>query len=226
MYRLGRQTHKHRRGYRVILTTLAILFFAAVVYWLMHLRIVPEQNIRNAAPVSENYKTSASEKVAIDKPLFRLELPKGWREVETDKASSTAPKFSFSSPGSQAQMLDLYIDNPPTGMAVNRAIVVSSQGDGLTYDTVSDNCTTFTEASLKNPQSGNAPARWQTTQFICDMANTARAVVGTMSAEGINQVSVTGPTTGTHKLFITYIDNNINPNYGTFYDILRSLHFK
>lgn len=205
---------------------LAVLLFAGVVYWLMHLRIVPEQKIRNTPPVSNNYKSDSSAKVVVDKPMFKLELPKDWREVKTNNNISTPPIYSFSSPSDQAQLLEMYIDSLPTGMAVNKAIVVTAQGDGLSYDSVSDNCTTFTEASLKNPQTGNAPARWQTTNFICDMANYARAVVGTMSAEGVNQVTVSGPSTGTHKLFITYTDNNISPNYNTFYDILRSLHFK
>lgn len=226
MYRLGRQTHKHRRGYRAVGIVIMVLLFAAIVYWLMHLRIAPEANIRNAAPVSKSYQTGVAAKVTIDKPLFSLELPKDWHEVATDKNSPTAPKFSFSGTSAQAQMLDMYIDNPPVNMAVNRAVIVSGQGDGLSYDSVSDNCATFTEASLKNPQTGNAPARWQATHFICDMANQTRALVGTMSTEGVNQVTITGPTVGAHKIFITYIDNNINPNYSTFYDILQSLHFK
>ena len=193
----------------------------------MHLRLVPEQNIRNATPVSKGYKTDESKKVAIDKPLFRLELPTGWREVAPARASLVVtPSYSFFSSSTQEQVLDIYIDIVPTNLAVNRAIVVSPQGDGLTYDMVSDNCTTFTDASLKNPQTGTAPARWQTVNFICDMANAARASVGTMSVEGVNQVTVTGPTAGAHKLFIAYTDNNISPGYGTFYEILQSLHFK
>lgn len=226
MYRLGKQTDKHRRGRRTTIAIILLVFFAGIVYGLMNLRIAPQQEIRNATPVSKGYKTSTEAKVAIDKPLFRLELPGGWKEIAVDKNSITGPKFSFRSPSQQAQLLDMYIDNLPVNLAVNRAIVVSAQGDGLAYDNVSENCTTFTDSSLKNPQTGHAPAKWQTTNFICDMANYARAVVGTVSNEGINQVTVTGPTAGEHKLFITYTDNNISPNYSTLYDILGSLHFK
>ncbi len=226
MYRLGRQTHKHRRGRRRIVAILILLIVAGLIWWLMHLRILPEQDIKNSTPVSKSYKTSDSAKVIIDKPLFRVELPTGWREVAVDKLSPTAPKFSFRSPSAQAQLLDFYIDNPPVRMAVNKAIIVAAQGTGLSNDAVSDNCTTFTDASLKDPATGNAPARWQTVNFICDMGNFPRAVVGTMSTEGVNQVTVNGPTAGSHKLFITYTDNNISPNYSTLYEILRSLHFK
>ncbi len=226
MYRLGKQTDKHRRGRRITIAVFLLLLFAAAVYGLMHLRIAPEQEIRNSSPISKGFKTNTEAKVSIDKPLFKLELPSGWREIAVDKKSPTAPKFSFRSPSEQAQMFDIYIDNPPLNFPVNRAIVVSAQGDGLAYDNVSENCTSFTDSSLKNPQTGNAPAKWQTINFICDMANYVRAVVGTMSTEGINQVTVNGTTTGTHKLFIAYTDNNISPNYSTLYDILGSLHFK
>lgn len=226
MYRLGKQTDKHRRGRHIAIAIVLLVFSSVIIYGLMNLRIAPQQEIRNANPVSKGYKSNTEAKVVIDKPLFRLELPSGWREITNNKDSPTAPKFSFRSPSSQAQMLDLYIDYTPVNMAVNRAIAVSAQGDGLAYDNVSENCTTFTDSSLKNPQTGNAPAKWQTTNFICDMANYARAVVGTMSTDGINQVTVTGATAGTRKVFITYTDNNISPNYSTLYEILGSLHFK
>lgn len=226
MYRLGKQTDKHRRGRRIIIGAVGIVLFGAISYALMNLRIAPEQQIRNASPVSKGYTATQTAKVSIDKPLFKLELPAGWKEIPTDNNSPTAPRHSFRGPERDAQFFDLYIDNPPVNMVVNRAVVVSGQGDGLAYDNVSENCITFTDSSLKNPQTGQAPAKWQTTNFICDMANSARAVVGTMSTDGMNQVTVTGPTVGAHKLFIAYTDNNISPNYSTLYDILGSLHFK
>jgi len=197
-----------------------------LIYGLMNLRIVPEQNLRNAAPVSKGFQINSKTKVTIDKPLLKLELPVGWHEISTDKKVAATPTYSFASPSADAQIMDIYIDAVPTTMAVNKAVVVSAQADGLGYDTVSDNCTNFTESSLKDPRTATAPARWQTINFICDMGNYARAVVGTMSTEGINQVTVTGPTTGPHKLFITYTDNNISPSYSVLYEILRSIHFK
>lgn len=226
MYRLGKQTDKHRRGRRVVLVGVLLIVVAAMIYGVMHLRILPDQEIRNAPPVSNGTSTDDNKKVTIDKPLFTMELPAGWREIAVNTSMPIPPKFSFRSQSKQSQVLDLYIDTLPTTMAVNRAIVVSGQGDGLSYDTVSDNCTTFTESSLTDPRTGTAPGKWQTINFICDMANAARAVVGTMSTEGINQVTVKGPKSGSHKFFMTYADNNISPNYSTLYAILGSLHFK
>jgi hypothetical protein len=155
-----------------------------------------------------------------------MELPSGWKEVSPG-AGSTAPDYSFRSPTEQAQLLDVYLRVLPTNMAINKAIAVSPQGDGLTYDSVSDNCTTFTGvAGSAQRAAGPVVARWQGIDFICDTGNYARAVVGTVSKEGINQVTGTGPATGAHKIFIAYTDNNINPDYSVLYAILGSLHFK
>jgi hypothetical protein len=225
MYRLGKQIHKHRRIQRIAIVLLLVVLFAALVYWLMHLRIAPTATIRNDTPVSKNYTSSQAAKVTINKPEFKMEIPGGWteRKVET---SPTGPRYTFAAPTGEPKMLDIYIDNPPTNLAINKAIVISLQGNGLTHDYVSENCVTFTDPKYKNPQTGFAPARWQEIDFICDMANSSRQVVGTISHDGMNQLSTTGVSGATHKVFMTYTDNDITPSYSTFYDILGSVQFK
>ncbi len=225
MYRLGKQAHRHRRGQRIAIGVFVLLIVAGFLYWLANLRISPTQHIKNAPSVSTGYNASGTTKVAISKPEFSLELPTGWKERQVI-ASPTGPKYTFASPSSEAQVFDFYIDNPPTNMALNRAIAVDAQGNSLNYDRVSENCTTFTDPKNKNAQTGHAPARWQETDFICDMANASRAVVGTISKDGINQVTVTGETIGSRRVFMTYTDNSISPNYTTLYDILGSIKFK
>lgn len=225
MYRLGRQHDKHRKLRRNIIIIVSLLLFGGLIYLLVNLRVEPEQQIRNAPAVSQQFGARQEAKVLIDKSQFSLELPHGWKEVPVSNAFS-APKYTFKSPSKDATQLDLYIDNPPERKSLNKVIVVSTQGTGLAYDTVSENCTTFTDAKLKNPATGEAPARWQTTNFICDMSNSSRAVVGTVSSEGINQVTVRGNSGKTYKIFIAYTDNSISPNYSTLYDILKSMHFK
>ena len=225
MYRLGKQAHRHRRGQRIAIGVFVLLIIAGLLYWLAHLRISPTQQIKNSPSVSTAYNASETAKVNINKPEFTMELPAGWTERQVI-ASPTGPRYTFASPSSQSQVLDFYIDNPPTGMALNRAIVVDAQGNGLAYDRVSDNCITFTDPKNKNAQTGHAPARWQEIDFICDMSNFSRALVGTISKDGINQVAVAGEAIGNRKVFISYTDNSISPNYGTLYDILGSIKFK
>jgi len=225
MYRVDRRVHRHRRSQRIGGILLLLILCILILWALMHLKIAPKQDTHNSAPFSKGYSAATVAKVTIDKPFFKMELPSGWVEVPPG-LGSTAPTFSFRSPNTQAQALDMYFNSIPVNMALNKAIVVSAQGDGLAYDSVSENCTTFTDAAKANTQTKNVPARWQETDFICDTGNFARAVVGTVSKEAINQITANGPKTGPHKMFITYIDNNINPSYSTLYDILASLRFK
>lgn len=223
MYHVDRRAHRHKRLIRTGLIAAIALLIALLLYILFNIRIEPKQEIRNTPAVSRAYKAVQATKIVVDKPEFKLELPPGWKEISYEK-SPTAPKYGFRNPGA-AQQLEIYIDNPPVNMAINRAIVVDAAGDGLSYDAVSDNCTTYT-GPLKQGQTGNLPAKWQETDFMCDMGNYQRTVVGTVSKDGINFVNITGPTIGAHKVFLTYTDNNNNPDYSVLYDILRSVHFK
>jgi hypothetical protein len=122
--------------------------------------------------------------------------------------------------------MQIYIDNPPQSFGINKAIAVSASGNGIVYDSVSDNCITYTDVSKRDPATGFATAKWQGIDFYCDIANYARAVVGTVSKDGFNYFNATGPNFGTHKVFITYTDNNISPDYSVLYEILDSLQFK
>jgi hypothetical protein len=153
-----------------------------------------------------------------------MQLPGGWKETEAWVGTKT-PTYSFRSASNDAQLLDVYLSSIPDHFALNKAIVVTAQGSGLVYDVVSENCVNFTDVQ-KSGSTGSVLALWQGVVFYCDTANNARAVVGTISKDELNKVHVQGPTTGEHSLFITYTDNNINPDYSTLYSILSSVHFK
>ena len=225
MYRLGKQLHRHRKGRRIVSVLLLLVLFLLLIYWLTHLRITPSATIRNAPPASRNYDAASPATFAVTKPEFSVEFPAGWVE-RTVIPSPIGPKYTFAAPSPQAKQFDIYIDNPPTNLAINKAIAVSAQGDGMTHDRVSENCITYTDPKSKNPQTGNAPARWQEINFICDMSNTERQVVGAISRDGMNQIAVSGPKNVAHKVFVTYTDNDISPDYTVFYGILNTLHFK
>lgn len=226
MYRVDRRIRRHKRARRNTLVVVALLCAAAGVYGLMNLRIAPTQDVQNTEGVVTRYDAASAEKVRIDKPLFTLELPAGWKERAPEPSVLPYSTFAFQSSGAPAQLLALYIDAPPTNMAINHAVIVTPQGAGLAHDTVSGNCTTFTDTSRLDRQTGIAPARWQNVDFLCDMGNFNRGVVGTESTEGVNTVTVTGPTTGTHKVFIRYTDSSVSPDYSTLYSIIASLNFK
>lgn len=225
MYHVDKREHKHRKFWKRTAWFVAIVLFGVTAYLLLNLRISPQQQLRNAAPISKPYDATTAQKVPIDKPELHLELPQGWKEVKLTPTDQ-APRYVFASPSSQAQRIEIYIDNPPARLAINRAISVSSEAGSVVHESVSDNCTTYTDASPSNVDGGSAHAKWQGIDFYCDVANYARAVVGTVSKDGINFFNVTGAKTGTHKVFITYTDNSISPDYSTLYEILNSMQFK
>lgn len=226
MYRVDKRTHRHRRARRNIVMLIVLTIVIGVVYALFHVRVAPKQNLRNAPSLSRQYGGTDAKKIAIDKPFFRMEIPGDWKESSPGRIITPAPTYSFTSTATDKKDLYMYIDTVPANTALNRAIRLTAQGDGVAYDVVSENCATFTDPATKNPQTGYAPSRWQESNFLCDMGNSQRTVVGTVSIEGINQLSVTGTKSGRHTIFIMYTDNNINPNYSTLYTILSSLHFK
>lgn len=225
MYHVDKRIHRHKRARRNIIVLISIAVIAGLVYGLFQLRVTPEQNIRNAAPVSTKYNPDNQNSIKIDKPELTMTLPESWKQIEsTDNVHVST--YTFQNNGSPGIELNIFIDNPPVTMQLNRAIAVSAQGDSITYETVSSNCTTYTDSAKTNKVTGVAPARWQGNDFYCDMSNFNRAVVGTVSADGINQLNVTGSTGREYKVFISYIDNSINPDYSTLYSILGSMHFK
>ena len=102
--------------------------------------------------------------------------------------------------------------------------MVSAKDAGMDHENVSDNCATFTPAT--NAATGVSTGKWQGTNFLCDEGNYERDVVGTASAQGINTLTLTGSTTGSHKVFLVYTNNNINPDFSVLYGILESFKLK
>jgi hypothetical protein len=225
-YHLDRRTHRYRRARRRMIVTTVFVFFIALFYFLSNLQITPEQNITNDQTIVKPYDAAMAKLVPIDKPLFKLELPEGWTETKPDASMVPAPQYVFASSPKDQQVLRLYVDNVPSAMGINKALTVSARSDTLDHDSVSENCVNYTELSKKDVRTGLAPAKWQNIDFLCDVGNSQRPLVGAVSADGMNYVKLTGPTVGEHKLFIVYGDYSINPNYTTFYDILNTLHMK
>jgi hypothetical protein len=162
--------------------------------------------------------------VQVVKKELTFELTDGWKEVALQQ-TAYSPRYVYKD-SKLARMIEIYIDNPPQRFGINKAMVVGESDGTLTHESVSENCVTFTDASKKDAQYGFAPAKWREVDFLCDMANTPRAVVGTISKDGINTLLVHAPSGVTYKVFIAYTDNEINPDYSVLYDIISSIKFQ
>jgi hypothetical protein len=116
------------------------------------------------------------------------------------------------------------VDTIPTNIGVNRVLPVQGEGSRVIPTTVSDTCADFT--GDKVPGNQNTPAKWGGIDFLCDLANYERDVVGTSSSDGVNTVKVTGATTGTHQIFFTYTDNGATPDFTIFVNAVTSFRMK
>jgi hypothetical protein len=225
MYRLDHRMHQWRRKIFAVGFTVLVICFALISYSLLHLSTKPTENIHNSPPVSQSYMPNSRATIHVDTPAFIMELPSGWQPA-TVPGLIPPPTYTYKSTSNDAELLNIYMDDPPVNLAVNRVLVVTPKGNMLDYGTVSDNCSAFTLPSKTDPGSGVAHGKWRATDFLCDLGNYERDVVGLASTSGINTVTLVGSKSGTHKLFMTYTDNNINPDYTKLYNIIASFTLK
>src|SRR6185437_14637717 len=218
MYRL-RHYRRHRHW---ILLCGCIVAIALTAFGISRLpRLFPaETSLTQAQPVIHHISSNAAATKEVTMKLFTVALPVGWTSVTPPDIPYTV--YSWQGSGDDADRhLDVYIDNPPASLAVNRLLPVQANGDHMTVTGVaSDNCSNFTDKSLEIAATGSAPAKWAGVNFMCDMANYERDVVAVGSPDAINAVTLNGPVTGAHRILLVYTDNSGEPNYTVFSNII------
>lgn len=226
MYRFRERHHSHRKLF-IALGCLLLVIVAGTVAGINLLK--PETDIGTTPPpVVSQYAADAAKGTAVSTSLFTLTLPTGWKaRVTTGDIPRPAYSWIGGSGDEATRWLNMYVDSVPANLAVNRVLPVQANGASLTVvSSTSDNCSNFTRPSATDTQNGAVSAKWDGTEFICDLANYNRDVVGMSSAEGINYVTLTGSTTGEHRIFMTYTDNSPSPDYSVFTNIVKSFSLK
>lgn len=224
MYQLDRQLHKHTRLKKRLFWLFVILIIVGIVYGLNNLRLSPKQEIKSTPSLSRSYGANTLKMQTFEKPEVMFQAPSGWKEVPVTQSTHT-PNYMYIH-DSDGQVLEIFINKTPQGLGINRAIVVYGGSATISHDVVSENCTTFTEASKRDAKTGLAPAKWQEVDFLCDMANPSRAVVGTISKDGSNFFTIKTDSGKEYAVFLKYTDSAINPSYSIFYNILSSMRFR
>jgi hypothetical protein len=151
-------------------------------------------------------------------------LPSDWKFISHQTSVYDIYTWHNTKTDPGVEQLQVYFDTIPPSLGVNRVLPVQANADELTPTTVSDTCANFT--GNKVPGSAKTPAKWDGINFLCDLANYERDVVGTSSSAGINTVTLTGPATGAHKLFFTYTDNGATPDFTIFTNAIQSFRLK
>lgn len=227
MYRFNRKVPRKKKRYAVLRFILKLLVLAAVIFgiWLYLKR--PRVNINDSGAKLVPTAFDEPAKRHIAEPLFGLDLPADWKEVERRAAPLHMITWKGTTKESAARTIDIYIDTIPTSLAINRLLPVSGEDDRLAVSPASENCVLFSDETAKLSPADAAKLKvltvtWQKVTFLCDIPNSLRNVIGTGSVEGLNKVSVTGPVNGRHSFFIVYTDASAHPDEKTFPDVLRS----
>lgn len=223
MYRLGEpQRHKPRRWLPVLLGLILLLVvigtLGAKYYLKSDTTLTQAQPVVRPAvlPHAETYQT-------VKGPAFSMEVPSSWKAVTSLPAS---PYKIFRWQGTTVndvqRWTDVYVDTIPDTFAVNHMTPIKANGSEISVlNDTSDNCANFTEAAQATPKPATAPAKWSGIAFVCDIASTARDVVGTATAESGNAVGLSGAS-GSHRYFFVYTDNSVTPDYSVFSRQLKS----
>jgi hypothetical protein len=204
--------HRHYKRWLVI----TLLIVGGLVYGSLQF-LQPDTQIKNAGAVKRQI-TGKSATQDFHKGNFKISLPQGWQFMSVQKDIYTIYHFRSAQAGEDGnRLLDVYEDSKLPNFPVNRMLpVVATDEGGLITDAsqVSDNCTAYTTGPTTGRSSAAQLAKWQGIEFLCDMANPLRNVVGIGSRDGLNTVKITSLSTGPHYYFITYTENNDKPDYG------------
>jgi hypothetical protein len=230
MYRIG-----HRARYRNGLTIVAgCVIIASIGFGIWGLLT---HDVRGVVITGDNKVIATqvagdnTDAIIIDEPLFTMKLPKDWVLNSKDQAPSPAYYFKATKKYADSRTLNIFIDNSSANLfAVNRMVPVASLDNKLSVGQVSDNCAQFTGTGAASAQAAQSQkdttARWQGVSFLCDLSNVNRNAVGTSSSEGVNQVTLTGPSGQKHRYFLIYTDHSDQPDYSIFNDALASFEAK
>jgi hypothetical protein len=192
---------------------------------------------QNPSPVEGTGRTVAqalddtTDVVVLDDPYFSMEFPSDWKEIgRKNDEHEHSLTWQATKYREDNRYIKIYIDIIPKNYAVNRMVPLSAHGNTFSVGDISTNCSTFTKGGIAAPGQAqflhDENAKWMGVDFICDLAQVTDNEVGSSSAEGINTVSVSGPSKGKHSYFFVYTDHNIQPNNNILYSALRSFKAK
>lgn len=223
VYQHQLHAHKPRRKHYWRWALVLILFVGGIVFGLSQLK--PETKINNAKAVTKKI-ASAAPTETYRKGNFSIELPRGWQFTSVQRDVYTIYHFKSALSGEAGnRSMDVFEDSNLPKFPINRMVPVVATEEGkliANSSEVSDNCTAYTTGATTARTTISQLAKWQGIEFLCDMANPLRNVVGTGSKDGLNTVKVNSLSTGPHRYFFTYTENNNRPDYNIFISAINS----
>jgi len=214
---------------RIIWLIVFILLIFLTIFVVAKIReeLKPKVTIKQATPITTKV-TYESKTKRYEEVNFGIDILTGWKQMPRPAGPYKTYIWQTSESGTNGQVLTIYEDTIPVNFAVNRVLIVRGEGENLVQEgAASDNCAKYTRGGTTAQNQSGAAAKWQDVEFLCDQNNKQRDVIGTSSLDGVNTVILKSPTSGTHKYFFTYSNYNAaNPDYGPFYDALKTFRMK
>lgn len=235
MYKLGRPAYR-RFSYVAAGTALVVIVvLLATGYWFV-IHKAPKSNYQNSnSPLHTHVSASQAQSLKVDQPFFNLSLPGPWQETSAHADGDyNSLQWNYTDKQSGNRWFRVYVDTIPQKLAVNYMLPLTVAGNQLQPGQISDNCTTFTQNATGNTShdvstpisQGTIEARWQGVDFICDNSHVSHQVAGAASTDGLNKVTLSGPSAGAHSYYFVYEDDNYKPDYSIFSSILSSFRAK
>lgn len=228
MYRIGRRSKKRAKRKVWIFILIVILAIAgAVGYFIFRILQEPDETITTTQAITREYAPPQGEDIKeFNQDIFTITLPSDWVLKGHNDTPHNMYSYQATKKNADNRWLEVYIDRVPTDVAFNRLLPVIIESNKIVVTgSVSENCIEFT-GPQGNPAAAGVPAlaaKWQGVDFMCDMSNYTRNVVGVGTVATKHNIALTGPTAGQHIFYFKYIDHNISPDYQILEKALESL---
>ncbi len=223
-YHIGERKFSHRKLYMALLILVILVLAAAAV---AHQYLKPNTQVGKTPPVITRKISYDTQKVVrFDETLFSISVPADWKP--STNGDSPKPDYIWQGTGKNdtTRWLDVYVDRDLSTFAVNRALSIKSTGRGVDVTgEISDNCTTLVNAAA-GQKTGVVAGKWQNINFLCDVGNYERNVVGAISPDGMNTVTVKSSTGAVHHFFFVYTESSFQTDYTYFTNALKSFQMK
>jgi len=228
MYRLGRRSKKHtKRKVWFLILLLLLVIAGAVGFFVYKVLSEPDETITTTQAITREYAPPQGEDAKeFNQGIYTITLPSDWVFKGHNETPYNMYSYQATKKNADNRWLEVYVDKVPNDVAFNRLLPVIIENNKIVVTgSVSENCVEFT-GPQGNPSAAGVPAlaaKWQGVDFMCDMSNYTRNVVGVGTVASKHNIALAGPTAGQHVFYFKYIDHNISPDYQILEKALESL---
>jgi hypothetical protein len=228
MYRIGRRSKKKTKRYIWVVVLLMLLALCAAAAYVAYMVLSEaDETISTPQAITREYAPPQGEdtKEFIQQGLFTITLPSDWVLKGHNETPHNLYSYQATEKNEDNRWLEIYVDRVPTDAAFNKLLPVIIENNKIVVTgSVSENCIEFT-GPQGNPRGAGVdslPAKWQGVDFLCDLSNYTRNVVGVGTVAAKHNIVLNGPTAGQHTFYFKYIDHNISPDYQILEKALQS----